>query len=85
MLRQQLAETDKSIENMLNAIQQGIFTSSANGRLDALEKTKADLELAILKEEMERPTPLREFITSFFHRFRKLDIANNKDQTKAGR
>lgn len=82
LLRVQLAENEKSIENMLNAIQQGIFTSSTKGRLDALEKTKTDLELAIMKEEMEQPTLSREFITFFFHRFRKLDMTSRADRQR---
>jgi len=39
-LRQQLAETEKGIENMLNAIQAGILNASTKQRLDDLEKAK---------------------------------------------
>ena len=40
LLKKQLAETEKGINNMLNAIQAGIFTPSTKQRLDELEETK---------------------------------------------
>ena len=43
LLTQQLEETMKAINNMLNAIQQGIITSSTKQRLDELEETKSNL------------------------------------------
>jgi DNA-binding TFAR19-related protein (PDSD5 family) len=72
--REQLAETEKAINNMLNAIQQGIFTKSTKERLDGLELTKSDLEVKILQEEMHRPLLDKEQVTFWIHRFRKLDV-----------
>lgn len=74
-LKQQLAETEKSIENLLNAIQQGIFTKSTKQRLDELEETKSRLENAILQEQFENPTFTKEQILCWLHRFRTLDIS----------
>ncbi len=54
LLKKQLAETEKGINNMLNAIQTGIFTPSTKQRLDELEKTKSQLEVSILQEEMHK-------------------------------
>jgi len=51
ILQKQFAETQKSIDNMLNAIQQGIFTTSTKERLEALEREKSDLSVQIMKEE----------------------------------
>ncbi len=82
ILREKLAEAEKGIENVLNAIQAGIFTPSTKGRLDALEKTKADLELAIMKEEMTQPTLSRDFIKFFFHRYRQMDMTSRADRQR---
>ena len=41
LLKKQLAETEKGINNMLNSIQAGIFTPSTKQRLDELEETKS--------------------------------------------
>ena len=38
-LQNQLAQTERGIENLLNAIQQGIFTASTKQRLDELKRT----------------------------------------------
>ena len=44
LLKKQLAETEKGINNILNSIQAGIFTPSTKQRLDELEETKRQLE-----------------------------------------
>jgi site-specific DNA recombinase len=59
-LKKQLAETEKGINNMLNAIQAGIFTPSTKQRLDELEETKSQLEVSILQEKMHNPLLTRE-------------------------
>ena len=42
-LRKQLSDTEKGIENMLNAIQMGIINDSTKRRLDELEAAKQKL------------------------------------------
>ena len=72
--KEQLAETEKAINNMLNAIQQGIFNISTKTRLDELEETKSELEVKIMQEELQNPLLKREHIIFWIHRFRKLDL-----------
>ena len=73
LLKKRFADTQKSIDNMLDAIQQGILTASTKERLESLEKQKSELSVQIVKEEMAKPTLSREQIVFWFHRFRKLD------------
>ena len=73
LLKKQYADTQKSIDNMLDAIQQGILTASTKERLESLEKQKSELSVQIVKEEMAKPMLSREQIVFWFHRFRKLD------------
>lgn len=73
LLRKQYTDTQKAIDNMLNAIQQGIFTASTKERLESLEKQKSELSVQIIKEEMTKPMLSREQVVFWFHRFRKLD------------
>jgi len=75
MLQKQLEETERSIENMLNAIQQGVLTSSTKKRLDDLEETKGELEIKILQEEIEEPQLTKEQIMFWFHQFRGIDVS----------
>ena len=73
LLKKRFADTQKSIDNMLDAIQQGILTASTKERLESLEKQKSELSIQIIKEEMAKPTLSREQIIFWFHRFRKLN------------
>lgn len=76
MLKKQLSETNKGIENILNAIQQGILTSSTKNRLEELEEAKNQLEINIIQEEMEKPALTKDQIIFWLHRFRNSDISN---------
>ena len=73
LLKKRFADTQKSIDNMLDAIQQGILTASTKERLESLEKQKSELSVQIVKEEMAKPTLSREQIIFWVHRFRKLN------------
>ncbi|MEA5004728.1 MAG: recombinase family protein [Christensenella sp.] len=72
-LRQQLADTQKGIENMLNAIQQGVLTSSTKQRLDELEVVQEDLKLSILQAELEKPLLSKEKVVFWISRFKDGD------------
>ena len=80
LLRKQLADTNRGIENMLNAIQQGILTSSTKERLEELEKLREDLKASILQAELERPKYSREDIVEWISRFKYGDPDNKEYQ-----
>ncbi len=73
LLKKQYAETQRGIDNLLNAIQQGILTPSTKQRMEELEQQKSELSVQIMKEEMAKPTLTKEQIVFWFHRFRKLN------------
>lgn len=73
LLKKQYAETQRGIDNLLNAIQQGILTASTKQRMEDLEHQKSELSVQIMKEEMARPTLTKDQIVFWFHRFRKLN------------
>ena len=74
LYEQQLREADTAIQNLLNAIQQGILTKSTKSRLEELEATKEELETKIACEKLAKPKVSAEFMTFWLHRFRKLDV-----------
>ncbi|NLV86648.1 MAG: recombinase family protein, partial [Clostridiales bacterium] len=82
MLRRQLSDAEKGIENILDAIQQGILTSSTKQRLDDLEETKSKLEIAILQEEMEKPSLSRDQIAFFLDKYRKMDVSKQEERQR---
>ena len=71
MLRKQYTDIQRGIDNLLNAIQQGIITPSTKQRLEDLEKQKNDISVQIIKEEMSKPLLAKDQILFWFHRFRK--------------
>ncbi len=74
ILKKELSETEKSIKNMINAIEQGIITKSTKQRLDELEKCKEELEIQIAEENIKQPKLTREQLEFWFHKFRKFDF-----------
>ena len=74
LYEQQLREAETGIQNLLNAIQQGILTKSTKTRLEELEATKEDLEIKIANEKIAKPRIRPEFVTFWLHKFRKLDV-----------
>lgn len=74
LYEQQLQEVNIGIQNLLNAIHQGILTPSTKNRLEELEANKEDLEIKIACENLIRSKVDAEFVTFWLHRFRKLDV-----------
>lgn len=74
LLHKQYAETQRAIDNLLRAIEQGILTASTKQRMEDLEREKASLSMQITKEEMSRPSLTKEKIRFWFYRLRKLDM-----------
>ena len=73
LLEKQLKETETGIQNMLNAIQAGILTSSTKERLEALEAQKKELEIKITEEKLAKPKLSADFVKFWLTRFRKLN------------
>ena len=73
LLEKQLKETETGIQNMLNAIQAGILTSSTKERLEALESQKKELEIRITEEKLAKPKLSADFVKFWLTRFRKLN------------
>ena len=74
LYEKELRETNIAIQNLLNAIQQGVLTRSTKERLEQLETARDDLEKKIAMEKLAKPRISEEFITFWLHRFRKLDV-----------
>ena len=80
LLEKQLAETKKGINNMLNAIQSGILTESTKERLEELEQSKKDTELAILQEKIASPVLTKEQIKFWICKWRNADPNDEKER-----
>ena len=75
LYEQQLRDVERGIENVLNAIQQGILTKSTKARLEDLEEAKADLEIRIANEKLAKPKISEDQFLHFLHKFQILDTS----------
>jgi len=73
LLEKQLADAERGIDNMLNAIQEGVLTSSTKERLEALEEQRDLLKASISKEQIRYRPLTREQIMFWLSSFRNLD------------
>ena len=78
LYEKELKDTEAAIDNMLNAIQQGIFNKSTKARLDELEAAKDELENMIACEKLAKPKITEEQMMFWLHRFRKLDVSKKE-------
>ena len=72
-LRQQLAEVEKGMENLINAMQMGIVNDMTKKRMSDLEARRSELQVQIAKEELEKPLVSRDEIVCWLEHFRTFD------------
>lgn len=70
----ELADTQLKLKNIMNAIENGIFTESTKSRLDELEKLKKKLIISLQAEQAKHPVLSKEQIIAWFHRLRTFDV-----------
>ena len=73
LLENQMKDIENGIENLLNAIQAGVLTSSTKGRLEKLETQQKELEIRIGEEKLAKPKVSADFVKFWLTNFRKLD------------
>lgn len=82
LLKKQLAETERGISNLLDAIQQGVFTASTRQRLEELESRKTQLEVEIAQENVKRPMLTKEQMRFWFYRLRETNVQDMKHRKR---
>ena len=73
-LEKQMEQIDREIENVMNAIKQGILTATTKETLLKLEQEKESLSISIAKERIERPVLSREQIKFWVSKFNKTNL-----------
>ncbi len=82
-LQKALEDTEKSINNMLRAIEAGIFNESTKTRMDELESQKAELREALASAKLKEDLGLKkEHILFFLHQFAGMDFADIASQKR---
>ena len=80
LLEKQLREVDKKLDNLMKAIEEGLFTRTTKERLDALEVQKDELTAKIADEKLKKPSFNEDFIRFWLLKFRKFDISQQKQR-----
>ena len=76
-LQKALDETEKSITNLLKAIEAGIFNESTKERMNELEEQKKDLRVALAAAKLKEDLALKkEHIVFFLHQFAGMDCSD---------
>ena len=76
-LQKALDETEKSISNLLKAIEAGIFNESTKDRMNELEEQKKDLRVALAAAKLKEDLALKkEHIVFFLHQFAGMDYSD---------
>lgn len=79
-LENRLKETERSIKNLLSAIESGIVTPSTKSRLVELETERARIEKGMARELIEQPNLERGQVVYFLEQFRKGNIKDEEYQ-----
>ena len=80
-LRKALTDVEKSIANLIKALEAGIFNASTKQRMDELEEQKAELQGAIAAAQLRQDLGLKkEHILYFLHRFAEMDYTDEECQ-----
>ena len=74
----QLRETQESIDNIVNAIMNGLASKTLQAKLTELEAEQEELKQLIAQEKLEKPKISADFLTYWLHRFRLLDMNKEK-------
>lgn len=81
-LRKSLSDTEKSLSNLLRAIEQGIVTETTKARLIELEEEKKKLEGEVAAEQLRYLRMMKEEIAFGIERFAKLDVSTLEGRRK---
>ena len=76
IFQRELADVEKSLANVMAAIEQGIITATTKKRLSELETLKTDLEVKIAKEEIQTQILTKEQVEFWLNNMERLDLAN---------
>lgn len=80
LLKKELAETEKYIDNLIDAMQMGMLTKSTKQRLDELEARKEQLEADIINEEINSRKLSRGQVIDWLKKMKSLDLASDDNK-----
>lgn len=73
-LQRQLKSIQKSLSNLLKAVEAGIITETTKERMVELENRKEEIKIDIAREEIQKPTVTERQVEYWLNKFRDGDI-----------
>ena len=77
-IEEEIRKTDEKINNLVKAMETGPILEPVKKRIEDLTEIKKNLQLEVIKEELENPVLSREEIMFGLCKFRNLDITTQK-------
>ena len=81
-IQTQLTGVETKLNNLVEAIAQGIYSSATKKALDELEERKRNLEIELFEAQMRNPVLTKEQILFALHNFRKIDISTQEGKQR---
>ncbi len=82
ILERELAEVEKTLGNVMAAIEQGIITPTTKKRMGELEEQKKDLEVKIAKEKFAASVLTKDQIVFWLTKMTELDLAQDSNKQR---
>lgn len=82
ILERELADVEKSLGNVMTAIEQGILTPTTKKRMEELEKQRKDLEVKITKEKFTASVLTKDQIVFWLRKMTHLDLAQDSNKQR---
>ena len=82
LLKTQLEEVEKKLNNLAEAMAQGIFSATTKKLLDDLEAQKKNIETDIIQYQIRNPIVPKEQLLFALYNYRKLDMSVQSDRQK---
>lgn len=78
VVKNQLSEVEKKLNNLAEAIAQGVFSSTTKKLLDDLEEQKSNLEVELFQTQINHPVLTKEQIQFALYSYRKLNLSSQE-------
>lgn len=82
LLKSRLEEVEKKLNNLAEAMAQGIFSATTKRLLDDLETQKKSIETDIIQYQIRNPIVPKEQLLFALYNYRKLDMSVQSDRQK---
>ena len=82
VVKNQLTEVERKLNNLAEAIAQGVFSSTTKKLLDELEEQKSNLETELFEVQIKHPVLTKDQILFALYNYRTLDLSSQEGKQR---